>query len=208
MLSLDIFRYLVIVVPAAYQSTIREQIERLDLDRYETRTIVTSGGASRQASVYAGLSTLRQAMHPDQIHDLTVLIHDAARPFASERLIRQCVDQATSQGRGITAGLPVTDTIKRVDANGTICKTIDRSDLYSVQTPQAASYNSLISCHESAIKDGVSVTDDAAILEAYGHEVGIVSGDAYNIKLTIQEDFAISEQMSAIYLPEHPWLNR
>lgn len=208
----DIFRYAVIVVPDIYLNEItldvEEYIKKLPIDSKSLKIFVTSGGASRQASVYAGLSALKNALSETECSELTVLIHDAARPFASNRLIKQCIESAASQGRAMTAGLPVTDTIKQVDATGTICKTIDRSNLYSVQTPQAAPYNLLLSCHEAAIKDGVAVTDDAAILEAYGHEVGIVTGDTYNIKLTIQEDFALSEQMSTIYLPEHPWLNR
>src|SRR6185437_4773829 len=95
------------------------------------------GGGTRQASVHAGLQAL--SSHAPRI----VLVHDAARPFASAELITRAISAAEKYGAAIPV-LPVTDTIKRVDAAGAVEATIDREPLRLVQTPQAFSFQTLL----------------------------------------------------------------
>ncbi len=104
-----------------------------------------AGGASRQASVLAGLEAL-STRAPD-----IVLIHDAARPFCSAELVSRAITACAETGAAIPA-LEVTDTIKRVDANGRVTGTVDRSELRSVQTPQAFNFAALLDAHRKAAK--------------------------------------------------------
>jgi len=117
------------------------------------------GGATRQASVRAGLQAL-SGRRPD-----LVLIHDAARPFASRALIARAVAAAGRSGAAVPV-LPVVDTVKTVDAAGTVTGTIDRAALRTVQTPQAFAFPALLDAHRRAQEAGrEDFTDDAALAE-------------------------------------------
>jgi 2-C-methyl-D-erythritol 4-phosphate cytidylyltransferase/2-C-methyl-D-erythritol 2,4-cyclodiphosphate synthase len=148
-----------------------------------------SGGATRQASVHAGLEAL--AAHAPDI----VLIHDAARPFASAALIARAIDAGEATGAAIPA-LPVTDTIKRVAADGHVGETLDRGQLRAVQTPQAFAFQPLLDAHRRAAAEGRDdFTDDAALAEWAGIKVAMFAGESGNIKITTPEDFARSEAL-------------
>jgi 2-C-methyl-D-erythritol 4-phosphate cytidylyltransferase/2-C-methyl-D-erythritol 2,4-cyclodiphosphate synthase len=148
-----------------------------------------SGGATRQASVRAGLEAL--VIHAPDI----VLVHDAARPFASAALIARAVHAAQETGAAIPA-LPVTDTIKRVAADGHISETLNRSQLRAVQTPQAFAFAPLLEAHRNAAAQGRDdFTDDAALAEWAGIKVAMFAGESGNIKITTPEDFARSEAL-------------
>jgi len=153
-----------------------------------------SGGATRQASVLAGLEAL--AAHAPDI----VLIHDAARPFASAALIARAIDAARTSGAAIPA-LAVTDTIKRVAAGGQVGETLDRGQLRAVQTPQAFAYQPLIAAHRKAAREGrADFTDDAALAEWAGLAVATFDGESGNIKITNPEDFMRAEAMQMTQL--------
>lgn len=141
------------------------------------------GGATRQASVRAGLEALESAS--PQI----VLVHDAARPFTSAALISRAI-AAGAQGAAIP-GLVLTDTVKEVDAGGRVTATCARSRLRTVQTPQAFGYDALLCAHRRALAAGRGdFTDDAALCEWAGMTVNVFEGEAGNMKLTTKEDFA------------------
>ncbi len=145
------------------------------------------GGATRQASVRAGLEALA-ARAPD-----IVLVHDAARPFCSAELVSRAIVACGETGAAIPA-LEVTDTIKRVDASGHVAGTIDRASLRAVQTPQAFAFPALLDAHRRAAKEGrEDFTDDAALIEWAGLKVAVFAGDSGNVKLTTDEDFAKAE---------------
>jgi 2-C-methyl-D-erythritol 4-phosphate cytidylyltransferase/2-C-methyl-D-erythritol 2,4-cyclodiphosphate synthase len=146
-----------------------------------------SGGATRQASVRAGLEAL-SARSPD-----IVLVHDAARPFCSAALVSRAIAACAETGAAVPT-LEVTDTIKRVDANGRVAETLDRAQLRAVQTPQAFAYPALLAAHRRAAEDGRGdFTDDAALAEWSGLTVAVFAGEAGNVKLTTEEDFARAE---------------
>src|SRR5882672_3551407 len=149
------------------------------------------GGATRQASVRAGLEALA-ARQPD-----IVLVHDAARPFASGSLIARAIEAAQKTGAAVPA-LPVADTVKVVDDQGHVVNTLDRASLRLVQTPQAFRYDALLAAHRRAAAEGrEQFTDDAALAEWAGMTVSVFAGEPGNVKITSAEDFASVEAMQA-----------
>jgi 2-C-methyl-D-erythritol 4-phosphate cytidylyltransferase/2-C-methyl-D-erythritol 2,4-cyclodiphosphate synthase len=152
------------------------------------------GGATRQASVRAGLEALA-SRKPE-----LVLVHDAARPFASAALIARAIAAAARTGAAVPV-MPVVDTVKSVDATGTVTGTVDRAPLRTVQTPQAFGFAALLDAHRRAAAAGrEDFTDDAALAEWAGLKVATFEGEAGNVKLTTAEDFARIEaaQLAAL----------
>lgn len=144
-----------------------------------------AGGASRQASVRAGLAALA-GVAPE-----TVLIHDAARPNVSASVI-DAVLAALQDAPGTIPALRVVDTLKRAGADG-IEATVPRDGLWRAQTPQGFRYKEVFAAHEKYA--GENMTDDAALLEAAGLSVRIVPGDENNLKVTTQEDLRRMEEL-------------
>jgi 2-C-methyl-D-erythritol 4-phosphate cytidylyltransferase/2-C-methyl-D-erythritol 2,4-cyclodiphosphate synthase len=152
------------------------------------------GGATRQASVRAGLEALAGSA-PD-----LVLVHDAARPFVSPGLISRAIAAGKKSGAAIPA-IDVTDTIKRVDSGDRVVETLDRAVLRSVQTPQAFRFSALLEVHRRAAGAGrIDFTDDAALAEWAGLPVTVFAGEPGNMKLTSADDFARAEaaQLTAL----------
>jgi len=174
--------------------------EDVDLVRVETAGLnvlpPVFGGATRQASVRAGLEALLPRK-PD-----IVLVHDAARPFASADLIARAIAAAEKTGAAIP-GLPVTDTIKRVDVSGSVETTLDRASLRLVQTPQAFAFPALVAAHRRAAEQGrEDFTDDAALAEWAGMKVSVFPGEPGNTKFTTAEDFVRAEAIQAAALAD------
>lgn len=145
------------------------------------------GGATRQASVFAGLKALAQVA-PD-----IVLIHDAARPFVSAAVVSRAIEAAGKTGAAIPT-VAVADTIKQVDASGRVVGTPPRAELRIAQTPQSFVFEKILAAHERAAREGRDdFTDDAALAEWAGLTVATFEGDHLNMKLTTPEDFAREE---------------
>ncbi len=152
------------------------------------------GGATRQASVHAGLEAL--ADHAPDI----VLIHDAARPFVTPALIARAIKAAGHTGAAVPA-VPVTDTIKQVSDAGHVEATPDRARLRIAQTPQAFRFDVILEAHRRAAREGRGdFTDDAALAEWAGLTVATFEGDVINMKLTTPEDFVREEARLAAAL--------
>jgi 2-C-methyl-D-erythritol 4-phosphate cytidylyltransferase/2-C-methyl-D-erythritol 2,4-cyclodiphosphate synthase len=146
-----------------------------------------SGGATRQASVRAGLEAL-VSQSPD-----IVLIHDAARPFVTAGVISRAIDAAEITGAAVPA-IAVTDTIKLIGASGHVEATPERARLRIAQTPQAFRFDVILDAHRRAARDGRDdFTDDAALAEWAGLTVATFDGDVANMKLTTPEDFVREE---------------
>ena len=144
----------------------------------------------------AGLEALR-ASAPE-----IVLIHDAARPFLSDTLIDRAI-AAARQHRAAVPGIPVADTVKTVDERGAITGTLNRSILRMVQTPQAFVFDLIADAHGRAAAAGrEDFTDDAALAEWAGHRVTVFAGEATNVKLTTNDDFARAEALRAAALAD------
>ncbi|WP_085520830.1 2-C-methyl-D-erythritol 4-phosphate cytidylyltransferase [Tuberibacillus sp. Marseille-P3662] len=146
------------------------------------------GGSERQHSVYNALKATSE--------EAIVLIHDAARPMIHQQLIEKVYTAAVQEGAAVLA-VPVKDTIKKV-CDGFVDKTLDRSDLWAVQTPQAFHRSWILSAHEAAAKQGWAVTDDASLIEQMGGKVTIVKGDDRNLKVTTPEDLWVAEHFMQI----------
>lgn len=161
------------------------------LDKYNFKNIkIAYGGKERQDSVYNGLKSL------DEKCDV-VLIHDGARPFVSDKIIDNCIEEA-KEYKAIVVGVPVKDTIKVIDSDKNIVDTPNRSVLWAVQTPQTFDYNILIDAYKDAFKSGFYGTDDAMLVERIGYKVKMVEGSYNNIKITTQEDLNVGSQILSV----------
>ncbi|WP_026362923.1 bifunctional 2-C-methyl-D-erythritol 4-phosphate cytidylyltransferase/2-C-methyl-D-erythritol 2,4-cyclodiphosphate synthase [Methylopila sp. M107] len=141
------------------------------------------GGATRQSSVRAGLKALASDM-PD-----IVLVHDAARPFATADLVSRAIKTAIAAG-GAVPGAAVTDTICAIDDDGARGATLDRSGLRALQTPQAFRYADLVAAHARAAEAGRDdFTDDGALFAWAGGTVTVFGGEARNVKMTTPDQF-------------------
>jgi 2-C-methyl-D-erythritol 4-phosphate cytidylyltransferase/2-C-methyl-D-erythritol 2,4-cyclodiphosphate synthase len=143
-----------------------------------------NGGSTRRESCLLGL----ERVPPGAL----VLVHDAARPFASAQLIDRVIDAATQHGAAIPV-VPVTDTIKRVE-NDIVVETPDRIALFRAQTPQAALRETLI----EALMASANATDEASALEALGIPVHVVPGEETNVKITTMSDLPPRSPISVV----------
>ncbi len=152
------------------------------LDKVKT---LVCGGAERQNSVYNGIREVDENCG-------ILIIHDGARPFVSEDNIIDSIDAAVEFGAASIA-VPVKDTIKSADTGCFARETLDRSTLWSIQTPQAFKYDLIKSAHEKAEEEGFLGTDDAVLVERLGYKMKLVMGSYNNIKITTKEDLAIAK---------------
>jgi len=152
-------------------------------------TRVVPGGKERQDSVRHVL---------EETHEDTemIIVHDAVRPFLTEPIIEAVVAAARKTGAAIVA-LPMRDTVKQVGADHVIEQTIDRRSLWLAQTPQAFRRDWLLGAHRKAHAEGIHATDDAYLVEWFGHAVSVVEGSGENIKVTRPEDLVIAEAILA-----------
>ncbi len=155
-----------------------EELDRLRAASapFQKVSAVVAGGDSRQDSVGSGLRAL-----PSDCELL--LVHDAARPVISHDLISRVLDETRRSGAAIP-GLPLSDTIKRVDTSDRVQETVDRTGLWAVQTPQGAHVNLLRQAYKTLGSRVSQMTDEAGVLEAAGIPVQIVMGEETNIKIT------------------------
>ena len=162
--------------------------------RFTKVTKVVAGGAERQDSV-------RHALAQVPSDTDIVLIHDAVRPFVTQRMIEEVVAASWKEGAAIIA-LPMRDTVKQVRTDGMIERTVDRTPLWLAQTPQAFRRDWIETAHEKAHAEGVRATDDAFLVEWLGYSVAVVEGSGENIKVTRPEDLVIGEAILASRMKE------
>ncbi len=150
-------------------------------------TSLVCGGEERQNSVYKGLCAVSESSK-------VILIHDGARPFVSNKNIIDCINAAKAYGAcGI--GVRLKDTIKICDKDGFVESTPDRSSLWSIQTPQAFTYEIIMDAHKKAIQSEYIGTDDMVLVERLGIKVKIIEGSYQNIKITTPEDLLTGEMI-------------
>lgn len=156
------------------------------------RLLLSVGGRERSDSVRNGLEDL-----PDEAE--FVVIHDAARPFVTMKMFDDVIREARL-GHGAVPGIPLVDTLKRIDGNQTIMETIPREGLVRIQTPQAFPRTMIEHAHSEAMRERISATDDAALCERIGMKVVVVPGSERAMKITTEADFARADALSI--LPE------
>jgi len=147
----------------------------------------TDGGIERQNSVWNGLEKCPAKTE-------IVAVHDGARPLVTPALIEATVESARVHGTGIAA-TKVVDTIKEADENRVILRTVDRTKLWAVQTPQTARFDLLRRAYSKILEQGIIVTDEAAAVERLGEPVRLVDTPFLNLKITTPSDLAMAEAL-------------
>ncbi|WP_421742157.1 2-C-methyl-D-erythritol 4-phosphate cytidylyltransferase [Cellulomonas sp.] len=192
----DRVRVLVVTAPAFHLAAIERELEQLS---DEVTLLVVAGGATRQASVAAGLAAL--VADPRGADVDVVLVHDAARPLAPASLVERVIEAVRDGHPAVVPGLPVTDTIKRVAPHRgvlvePVLETVPRAELRAIQTPQGFTRELLLRAHASGAEDAhdeaLAASDDAGLVERLGEPVWVVAGDERAAKITTARDLAIA----------------
>ena len=181
---------IVVTAPAASLDEFRVGIA--DIGGVE---VVAGSDRSRQASVALGLAALGQRNEGD-----VVLVHDAARPLTPAQVTARVIDAVRAGAGAVIPVLPVTDTLKSVDASGVVTGTPRRADMVAVQTPQGFRWDVLMRAHEAGASLGadeaVAATDDAGLVEAIGAVVHTVAGDERSLKVTRPLDLSLAQLLA------------
>lgn len=181
---------IVLVVGKGEEKFCRKEI----VDKYGISKVkaIVEGGKERYHSVFEGLKQTSDADY--------VLIHDGARPFVNQDIIRRCM-QEVQKYQACVVGMPVKDTIKIADEEGYAKQTPDRKNVWMIQTPQTFSYALIYEAYEEMLKtEDTAITDDAMVLERIkGKKSKVIEGSYRNIKITTPEDLLIAN----VYL-QHP----
>jgi len=156
------------------------------IEKYQYRKIsqVVPGGKQRQESVKNGINALAKDAE-------IIVIHDGVRPFVTKQMIEESIRSAV-KFKAVVMAMPVKETIKMAQRDGTVIKTLDRESLWQIQTPQAFQVNVIKEAHYKAIEDGFTGTDDASLVERLGVKVHILMGSYSNIKITTPEDLILA----------------
>ena len=181
---------IVVTAPAASLDEFRGVIA--DIGGVE---VVAGSDRSRQASVALGLAALGQRNPGD-----VVLVHDAARPLTPAQVTARVIDAVRAGAGAVIPVLPVTDTLKSVDASGVVTGTPRRAEMVAVQTPQGFRWDVLMRAHEAGASLGadeaVAATDDAGLVEAIGAVVHTVAGDERSLKVTRPLDLSLAQLLA------------
>lgn len=178
--NIDIISEIVIVSHKNYIVYCNDIVKEFDFSKV---TSIIEGGNTRQQSVYKGLKSISSDY---------VLIHDAARPLVSERDIEKCCN-VLKDTEACALGARIVDTVKKSIDGEYISETIDRSTLWTVQTPQCFKKSTIIKCHQNALFDSFEATDDCMLAERYGVKIRLVESSTTNLKITDYKDLAIAE---------------
>ena len=173
----------VVVARAEEVDDMRALLSRFGLSRFVLA--VVPGGETRQGSVKNGMEALPADAE-------AILVHDGARCLVTEEVIRRVLEGIEKNDNGVAA-VPVTDTIKRASGEGQVLETLERSELYAMQTPQGFKAADLFAAHQKAAGEDYLATDDAALVEYWGKSVYLTEGSRENLKLTTPVDLAFAE---------------
>lgn len=186
LLDADVFDGLIIVVPKETVDALTQYFAKREMP---CPVRIIPGGRERQDSVRCAVAELPAGVS-------YVVVHDGVRPLVTPQLVRRVLTAAQAYGAA-TVGLPIADTIKRVDDAGWVTETVERAHLWTVQTPQAFRKDVLVKAHDYALQHGIVATDDASLVEALGLPVHVVSGHPRNIKITRPEDLETAKAWMA-----------
>lgn len=171
---------IVVVVPSGSQDEVRDVLG-------DQATIVV-GGATRQESVSAGLAACDAQVR-------VVAVHDAARPLVTAELIDRTVAALTPPWDAVAPGVPEVDTLKIVDSRMAVLRTVDRTGVWGVQTPQVSSRATLERVHARVASPADAATDDLSLVERAGGRVRLIEGERSNFKITSADDLALAAQL-------------
>ncbi len=166
------------------EGCLRDVIEEFRISKVR---ILVVGGKERQDSVLHGLLKIGK-------DTAVVLVHDGVRPFVTSEMISEAVGLA-KKGECVAVGVPIKDTIKEVDDNKIVRRTLERGRLWAIQTPQAFPVKILRHAYEESAKQKMYGTDDATLVERAGGTVRVIMGSYENIKITTAEDLILAEEI-------------
>ena len=172
-----------LVVSADYMEKSKELVRQYGIAKVRG---ITAGGGSVQESIYNGL---RYAVERESA-DAIVLLHDGVRPFPSIDVIRNCYETARTK-KAVIPVIPVVETVRQLKSEGSI--TVPRDQYRLVQTPQTFDIQLLKAANRQPYNDGF--TDDASVVESYGHAITLVEGNRENIKITTPYDIIVAEAL-------------
>lgn len=172
---------LLVVSQEDMDTCLKEVIEKY---KFKKVSQIVPGGKRRQESVKNGIDALPKDAD-------MVVIHDGVRPFVTRAMIEDSIHSAVRYGAVVLA-MPVKDTIKMSNPDGTVLKTLDRESLWQIQTPQTFQANVIKEAYHRATEDGLIGTDDASLVERMGGKVHILPGSYTNIKITTPEDLLLA----------------
>jgi 2-C-methyl-D-erythritol 4-phosphate cytidylyltransferase len=187
--SIDALDEVVLAVPAGTHELARAEVIAAGLP---VPVKIGQGGSERQDSV-------RLALGLTSAESELIVIHDAARPFATAEMFSSCI-AAAAQSVGSIVAIPVADTLKQVE-NGTVISTAPRDGLWQAQTPQAFRRKLLIRAHQQAIRERITVTDDAHLCEYLGVKLQVIQGSVSNLKITTPDDLRLGEAIARFGFP-------
>lgn len=187
--AIDVLDEVVLAVPGRTRELARAEVNAAGV---QIPVKITEGGTERQDSV-------RLALGLTSTESELVVIHDAARPFTTPEMFSSCIAAAAQSGASIIA-IPLADTLKQVE-NGTVISTTPRDGFWQAQTPQAFRRELLIRAHERAIRERISVSDDAHLCEYLGVKVRVVQGSVSNLKITTPDDLRLGEAIAPFGFP-------
>ncbi len=171
---------IIVVASAQNKAAVAKAIKKCSFKKIK---VLCLGGRRRQDSVYNGLGAVSRSSN-------WVLIHDSARPFINRKLITEVILAAKNTGAAIL-GVPVKATIKSVKRDALVERTVDRSNLWEIQTPQVFKKELIVAAYNKYLKR--EFTDDASLVERLGERVRVVQGSYENIKITTKEDLLFAE---------------
>jgi len=172
------------IIPVLREEDMEKGLELIEANNFKKIKQLAPGGRERQDSVYNALKLIKK--------ESLVLIHDGVRPLISAELIERLLSEVKGFD-GVVPGLPVKETLKKVNAKGFITSTMKREEIWSIQTPQVFPLKTIKEAYDKAYEDGFYATDDAALVERIGGKVKTIEGSPFNIKITIPEDIKIVE---------------
>lgn len=177
---------IILVIEKEFQEYVEESIIKENGFRKIKKII--QGGKTRQESVYNGLLEAKGWEW--------VIIHDGARPFLTESLLKRVINEMFEK-KAVIVGIPLHDTLKKVNKDA-ILNTLSRENLWTIQTPQAFSYSLIFEAYKKAKEEKFHGTDDASLVEKLGKKVHILMGNPLNIKITTPLDLILAQAIIEI----------
>ena len=185
--DIDEVDYIFVVTNDDYRKLCAEIAESRGFSKVEG---IVAGGSRRQDSVFNAI----QEINAKKPGVSLVLIHDGARPFVGKDVILNVLEETENTGAAV-ACVAMKNSVRRMGPDSSSSTSVDRSDYYSVQTPQGFRKSMLIEAYDKAFDEGFAGTDDASIVEWAGNEISIVDGDYGNIKITTKEDLPMENRV-------------
>lgn len=183
--SCQLIDKIILVVPQGMRESVKRDI--LPPLKYKKIKVIAEGGKERSNSVFQGLKKV------DKDADI-VLIHDGVRPLISTYLIERVIYE-TEKYEAVSLGIPVKETLKKVDENNLVIRTLERGKIRLTQTPQGFKRDLIWQVYNKAVKMVWRANDDAGLVERFGYKVKIIPGEEANIKITTSLDLELAEML-------------